>query len=248
MNHYMDLDPYVIRERNQRMLREVNSLYLEERLRKPREFAKKGPKLAHLRGAPTSTGEHDTSIGKQTGRRGNAPTPSPHARKADLLMKRVTLLLGVAAIMAVMAASSAAAAPPEIEGPFHIEDTVEFADCGEFQILDRYVLDYTFTTFFDKDGNPVRAVEQVSGTDTFINSVTGKEIRAPFRHSVNIDLTTGFGSLTGVVYRAAVPGSGVVFIDAGRIVSNQDFSEVTFRAGPHQFLEGDLAGLCAALE
>ncbi len=33
MNHYMDFDPYVIRERNQQVLREINSLRLEERLR-----------------------------------------------------------------------------------------------------------------------------------------------------------------------------------------------------------------------
>ncbi len=33
MNHCMDFDPYVIRERNQQMLREINSLRLEERLR-----------------------------------------------------------------------------------------------------------------------------------------------------------------------------------------------------------------------
>ena len=33
MNYYTDFDPYVIRERNQQMLREVNSLRLEGQLR-----------------------------------------------------------------------------------------------------------------------------------------------------------------------------------------------------------------------
>jgi hypothetical protein len=33
MNHYMDFDPYVIRERNQQVLREIDSLRLQERLR-----------------------------------------------------------------------------------------------------------------------------------------------------------------------------------------------------------------------
>jgi hypothetical protein len=33
MNHYMDFDPYVIRERNQQVHREVNSLRLEKQLR-----------------------------------------------------------------------------------------------------------------------------------------------------------------------------------------------------------------------
>jgi uncharacterized protein YehS (DUF1456 family) len=213
-----------------------------------RNFAKKIQNLAHLCDAPTSIEKHDTSVAKQTGRRGKAPTPSPHARKADLLMRRVTLILGVAAIMVVMAASSAAAAKPEVDGPFHDEDTVFFADCGEFQILDRYVLDFTIKWFSDKDGNRIRGVEQVSGTDTFINSVTGKEIAAPFHNTVIIDPTTATGANNGVIYRVTVPGSGLVFIDAGRIVTNQAGTEITFQAGPHQAFDGDIAGLCAALE
>ena len=36
MNHYMDFDPYLIRERNQQVHREVRSLRLEERLREDR--------------------------------------------------------------------------------------------------------------------------------------------------------------------------------------------------------------------
>ena len=36
MNHYMDFDPYVIRERNQHLYGEVRSLRLEERLREER--------------------------------------------------------------------------------------------------------------------------------------------------------------------------------------------------------------------
>jgi hypothetical protein len=36
MNHHMDFDPYVIRERNERMQRELDSLRLKERLREAR--------------------------------------------------------------------------------------------------------------------------------------------------------------------------------------------------------------------
>ncbi len=46
MNHYMDFDPYVIRERNQQMQREVRSLRLEERLRENRGSS--GSRLAAL--------------------------------------------------------------------------------------------------------------------------------------------------------------------------------------------------------
>jgi hypothetical protein len=46
MNHYMDFDPHLIRERNQQMRKEVNSLRLEERLRKER--SPRGSRLSVL--------------------------------------------------------------------------------------------------------------------------------------------------------------------------------------------------------
>jgi hypothetical protein len=46
MNHYMDFDPHVIRERNEQMRREVNSLRLEERLRMER--TQRGSRLSGL--------------------------------------------------------------------------------------------------------------------------------------------------------------------------------------------------------
>ncbi len=53
MNHYMNFDPSLIRERNQQIHDEVNSLYREERLRKERNarlsrisvFIKRGRRL-----------------------------------------------------------------------------------------------------------------------------------------------------------------------------------------------------------
>jgi hypothetical protein len=46
MSHYMDFDPHLIRERNQQMRKEVNSLRLEERLRKER--SPRGSRLSVL--------------------------------------------------------------------------------------------------------------------------------------------------------------------------------------------------------
>ena len=89
--------------------------------------------------------------------------------------------------------------------------------------------------------------EQVSETDTFTNSVTGKALPTRFHNAVHIDPNTGLGANTGVIFRLTVPGSGAVFLDVGRIVTNQAGDIVTFQAGPHQFFSGDLAGLCGAL-
>ena len=46
MNHYMDFDPYLIRERNQQVHTEVRSLRLEQRLREDRESS--GSRLVAL--------------------------------------------------------------------------------------------------------------------------------------------------------------------------------------------------------
>ena len=66
MNHYMDYDPHLIRERNEQMHREVGSLRLAERLRRNRRssgagfvaVAKRGVMLAAARGAPRRVALH----------------------------------------------------------------------------------------------------------------------------------------------------------------------------------------------
>jgi hypothetical protein len=163
------------------------------------------------------------------------------------IMSMVTVALVMAAMMPAMA-SSAQATQPVVE-EHHSEGTVVLADCGDFRVLDRFVLGFTERFFFDKSGTLVRIVSTVSGTDTFINSETGKEIPTTTSHNaVIIDPEAVLGATNGVILRVSVPGSGAVLLDVGRIVSNKEFSVITFEAGPHQFYDGDLAGLCAALE
>jgi hypothetical protein len=108
-------------------------------------------------------------------------------------------------------------------------------------------LDFTLRWLTDKDGNQVKGVEQVSGTDTFINAATGKSIAAPFHNNVLIDPLVGLGASTEILSKVTVPGTGVVFLDVGRIVTNQAGNIITFEAGPHQFFDGDFDALCTAL-
>jgi hypothetical protein len=155
--------------------------------------------------------------------------------------------LVLASLIAVAIPSVVSAVEPVILGPIHEEGTDRFAKCKGFTILDEYVLDYTLRQFFDQDGNLVKMEETVSGTDTFINSKTGKAIAAPFHNNVLIDPQTRFGANAGIIFKVTVPGAGAVFLDVGRLVTNQAGTEITFEAGPHQFFDGDLGGLCAAL-
>jgi hypothetical protein len=143
----------------------------------------------------------------------------------------------------------ASAAGPVEEGPFHEEGTSELLDCGSFQILDRYELSYTEKWFFDEEGNPLKLFEQVRGTDTFANSVTGKAYTMSYHNTVVVDFSTTppQGANTGVVFRMTVPGAGAVFLDVGRLVVDRQGS-IYFQAGPHQFFNGDVEALCAAMQ
>jgi hypothetical protein len=167
-------------------------------------------------------------------------------------MRRILLLLMiVAAMVATMAASAAATKPDVLESDVPVEGDVVVADCsafgvGNFQVHDEFVFDFTGKLFFDKNGEPVSIVEQIRGTDTFYSPQTGKEFTSRFQNTEHIDLTTNTAAVTGVVSLLTVPGSGAVLLDVGRIVFQG--GEVTFQAGPHQLVEGDLEGLCEALE
>ena len=116
-------------------------------------------------------------------------------------------------------------------------------------VHDRFDSVFTLRLFFDKAGNLVKGVEEVSGTDTFINATTGQELTGRFRNNVLIDFTSEppLGANTGIIFKVTVPGSGAVFLDVGRIVTDRSGEIITFQKGPHQFYDGDFAGLCAAL-
>ena len=144
-------------------------------------------------------------------------------------------------------ASVAAANQPLIDRTFHDAGMVEIADCGSFSVLDDFELFSTVILFFDDQGHLTRFVEQNYGTDAFSNSVTGKALKPMhFHNTVLVDRVDRIASTNGIVFRYVVPGAGAILLDVGRIVT--DHGQVTFEAGPHQFFDGDLAGLCAALQ
>jgi hypothetical protein len=168
-------------------------------------------------------------------------------------IRLITFSLVLVGLIAVLPFSVAAADEPVVEGPFHEEGATVLHDCGSFQILDVYDLNFIERQFFDKEGNLVKLVEQVWGTDTFTNSVTGEVYRMSFHNNVVVDFSTSpsWGTNMAILFRLIVPGAGVVFVDVGRIMPDRQ-DNVYFQAGPHQFFEGDFEGgfegLCAALK
>ncbi len=167
-----------------------------------------------------------------------------------ITLRNHSIILGfvLACLMALAGFSVASAGAPVIEDPYHEEGIAELFDCGAFQVLDVYELNAVQIWFFDEAGNRLRFIEQVWGTDTFTNSVTGEAYAMSYHNTVIVDFTTSppLGANMGVVFRLNVPGAGAVFLDVGRVVLDRA-GNVYFRAGPHQFIDGDIDGVCEAL-
>jgi hypothetical protein len=51
---------------------------------------------------------------------------------------------------------------------------------------------------------------------------------------------------TGIAIKVSLPGGGILYIDRGRLVFD-DNGNLVSEAGPHPSLHGDIDGLCAAL-
>jgi hypothetical protein len=181
---------------------------------------------------------------------GAAALLPPSAAGARGKRKRQGTSRAVPRATSTEAARVPAAGKPVVIGPETDAGLAEgIIDCGDFLVDDRYEVTFTLRLYFDKAGNRVKGVEQVSGTDVFINAASGKEIPTKFHNNVLIDYTSDppLGANAGVIFKVTVPGAGAVFLDVGRIVTDRTGEIVAFEAEPHQFFDGDVAGLCAAL-
>ena len=144
------------------------------------------------------------------------------------------------------------AAPPEVE-TFHNEGSFTFAaPCPNgVTLVGTFTEDVRVTTFFDRAGNPVRLQIKVNQSGAVTNPETGESVENPAHTTVFVDLVEGTETQVGLVFKATVPGAGVVFHDVGRVVHNAE-GDLIFEAGPHDVLNtaGDhavRANFCAAL-
>jgi hypothetical protein len=115
-------------------------------------------------------------------------------------------------------------------------------------VIDQYDVNVTSTRFFDQSGQLVEIHLLLRGTDTYVRSDTGQSVVQPSRFMARIDSQTLVNISTGLQYRLVVPGLGNVLLDVGRTVFDFATDSFIFLAGPHQVLDGDTAGLCAAFD
>jgi hypothetical protein len=162
-------------------------------------------------------------------------------------MLRRTVLVLVFGLVAALASASAVMADTPVTTSGVTTDDVFLADCGAFDLRDRFVFDWNGKLFFDEDGNLTRVVEHVGGSDTFYNSVTAESVTGTINSGETVDLVNGTVTQSGTVGRITVPGQGAFFFDVGKYII--DFEDgLAFLAGRHHaFFEGDYSRLCELL-
>ena len=158
------------------------------------------------------------------------------------------LLVTTMLLLALQPVTTVFAAKPEVF-TFHNEGSFTI-DCGSFLAVEEFVEDVRVMVFFNKAGDPVRVVTHVNYTGIITNPETGRTLRDPGHHKVVEDLENGTLAFIGLVYGITVPGEGIAVLDAGRVIFDGEAIEenVIFEAGPHQYLHGGDAVICAALD
>jgi hypothetical protein len=153
-------------------------------------------------------------------------------------MAVLLMLLPVGAVWAV---------PPE-------QETVEehwnekLLDCydPDFEIWVDESVRLTTQKFYDKDGNWTRTQVHLSFEGIWYNYQSPEFALEEKQLHYMITMDGEEETWVGMVQQINLPGAGPIFFGAGRIVVDGD-GNVTFWAGPNDWIEGDLDALCAAL-
>jgi hypothetical protein len=157
-------------------------------------------------------------------------------------VSRVTLVSLTALTGAVGLAAPADAVTPQRESYHDHFVQVDDSFCG-FPITFDYSRSVRSTVFFDRHGDPiaVRYHIAITGTDT----AKGVTLQDTAVHNSLDNLLTGSETRTGIDFLVKLPRGGVISVGGGRVVVDAD-GNVTFEAGPHPFLDGNLDAYCAA--
>ncbi len=162
------------------------------------------------------------------------------------------LRASVIAALVIGAASTAWAAKP-IKESFAGQGTFEVGNCDGFMILNDFIFEGFSITYFDKDGNATHVKVHTKFSESiYYNSVEnsfwldgGPGEIVNDRFDVTCFDFTGDLQSSGLAFKITVPGQGVIFHEAGRLIF--DNGVISFQAGPKDFREVELAALCAAL-
>jgi hypothetical protein len=158
--------------------------------------------------------------------------------------RRSIILLAVAAAAFALVGRASAATPSigSFTSTVSVIDPGASAACG-FPVTDTETDTVHFEVFFDNTGTPVRAQVEENFTGVFTANGLAVNIAGA---SLSIFNVNGGMTDAGINIRVSLPGGGILYIDRGRLVFDNN-GNLVFEAGSHPSLHGDFPGLCAAL-
>jgi hypothetical protein len=143
-------------------------------------------------------------------------------------------VLAAVCTVATLPVTPASAVPPSTEVvPF---DEIEVIEPGQgspcsFAITIHHQGTFIMTTFFGRDGTPIRRLVRSGGHFTETYSANGRSLRTVSPVPVHVDLITGEVVATGNQRHVIVPGIGPVYAQAGRYVLDPSTGEITSFSG-----------------
>lgn len=115
-----------------------------------------------------------------------------------------------------------------------------------FPTLDHFEGQIIQITYFDDAGSAIRRDSHIIVHITVTNPETGTTLTGQEAALFRRDLVEGTLERIGLFVVVTLPGSGFVLLEAGRVVFDAS-GNVTFEAGVHQLVTGDVGEYCAAL-
>lgn len=164
-------------------------------------------------------------------------------------MKRLLCAVGTVMMLGqsfvLVAAGSAAADPPERHSLSYDDVFVTRDFCG-FRTKFEWVGTGYGIIFTDSNGNFVKQRDRIAETLTVTSLRSGKSLSGKNHYTISFNAEDGTFTRVGLWFHLNSPGEGVVLHDVGRAVFDSD-GNLVFEAGQHQWLEGDIQGMCRAL-
>jgi hypothetical protein len=171
------------------------------------------------------------------------------------MRRRVAILAVLSTVVTLVGlgpAASLAGANTITRSIYPVDDSfTETYLCG-FRIREHYEGTFQVIRYFDANGDEFKEVDLPYGgafTVTFSAhgvAVTTRAQAFSLLTTYNPDGSIESATFRGEVFNFVIPGQGTVALDAGRYMFDSE-GNLTFEAGHHQFLDGDLQELCQAL-